>query len=267
LWALEGYKKKRKEQGRAPRTINIELSNLRLMFKKGVEWNIIIDNPISDLQPKNHFLKEIQKQIRVLDSEEFNLLYQSANKYFKPVLVFAYCTGCRLSEIKFLKWENVSFKNEKVLITNTKNKVEREIDLNTATSNLLSELYKSRTKVNVNSEYVFRYNDLEKFTKSIWDNSWRKALKGSGIKHCTFHDLRHSFISNLIVNEGVDFETVMSLSGHKSLAMLKRYTHTHDKAKKEAVKKLDKYMKIEDSSHKMVTNLFVDKDQEATSKA
>jgi len=253
LWALEGYKKKRKEQGRAPRTINIELSALRLMFKKGVEWNIVNQNPISGLEPKKHFLKEVQKQIRVLDSEEFNLLYQSANQYFKPVLAFAYCTGCRLSEIKFLKWENVNFKNEKVLIKDTKNRIEREVDLNSVTYNLLRELNDLRSKSHDDSEYVFRYKYLKKFTKSTWDNSWRNTLKASGIKHCTFHDLRHSFISNLIVNEGVDFETVMSLSGHKSLAMLKRYTHTHGKAKKEAVKKLDKYMEFGDSGHKLVT--------------
>ncbi len=65
----------------------------------------------------------------------------------------------------------------------------------------------------------------------------------------------------------MDFETVMSLSGHKSLAMLKRYTHTHDKAKKEAVKKLDKYIEIENSSHKMVTNLIVDQEKDVTSTA
>lgn len=52
----------------------------------------------------------------------------------------------------------------------------------------------------------------------------------------------------------MDFETVMSLSGHKSLSMLKCYTHTNKKAKKEAVEKLEKYMKIEKYSNKMLTN-------------
>ena len=57
----------------------------------------------------------------------------------------------------------------------------------------------------------------------------------------------------MIVNERVDFETVMSLSGHKSLSMLKRYTHTNRNAKKEAVQKLEKYMIIEKDSHDLVT--------------
>ena len=44
--------------------------------------------------------------------------------------------------------------------------------------------------------------------------------------------------------------------------MLKRYTHTHTKAKKEVVKKLEKYLNIDNISHKLVTNDLLDKNQE-----
>jgi len=58
------------------------------------------------------------------------------------------------------------------------------------------------------------------------------------IGKCRFHDLRHAFCSNLIVGEKEDFETVMSVSGHKDLRMLKRYSHTREEAKKAAIQKL-----------------------------
>jgi hypothetical protein len=60
---------------------------------------------------------------------------------------------------------------------------------------------------------------------------------------CRFHDLRHTFVSNLIVGEKEDFETVMSLSGHKDLRMLKRYSHTREESKKAAISKLGNRLK------------------------
>ena len=55
-----------------------------------------------------------------------------------------------------------------------------------------------------------------------------------------FHDLRHTFVSNLIVGEKEDFATVIALSGHKDISMLKRYSHTQEEAKKNAIAKLEK---------------------------
>jgi len=60
-------------------------------------------------------------------------------------------------------------------------------------------------------------------------------MKKSGIEKCRFHDLRHTFVSNLIVGEKEDFATVMALSGHKDISMLKRYSHTQEQAKRAAI--------------------------------
>ena len=57
----------------------------------------------------------------------------------------------------------------------------------------------------------------------------------------------------MIVDVGVDFETVMSLTGHKSLSMLKRYTHINQYAKREAVKKLENHLNLPIYSHKLIT--------------
>jgi len=50
----------------------------------------------------------------------------------------------------------------------------------------------------------------------------------------------------LIVGEKEDFVTVMALSGHKDISMLKRYSHTQDEAKKKAIRKLEtRYQEID----------------------
>jgi len=73
--------------------------------------------------------------------------------------------------------------------------------------------------------------------------SWGTALKKSGIGKCRFHDLRHTFCSNLIVGEKEDIATVMELTGYKDIRMLKRYSHTREEAKKAAIAKLGNRLK------------------------
>jgi site-specific recombinase XerD len=57
------------------------------------------------------------------------------------------------------------------------------------------------------------------------------------VKHFRFHDLRHTFASNLVMG-GVDINTVRELLGHKSIAMTLRYAHLAPEHKAAAVEVL-----------------------------
>ncbi len=54
--------------------------------------------------------------------------------------------------------------------------------------------------------------------------AWARTLKRAGIKGLRFHDLRHEAVSRL-VEAGLGDQEVSAISGHKSMQMLKRYTH------------------------------------------
>ncbi len=54
--------------------------------------------------------------------------------------------------------------------------------------------------------------------------AWHRTLKDLGIKGLRFHDLRHEAVSRL-VEAGLGDQEVAAISGHKSMQMLKRYTH------------------------------------------
>ncbi|MFA9409443.1 MAG: tyrosine-type recombinase/integrase [Candidatus Dadabacteria bacterium] len=73
--------------------------------------------------------------------------------------------------------------------------------------------------------------------------SIRKAFKNScnraGIKNLTFHTLRHTFATRLVLS-GVDLATVSKLLGHSTIQMTMRYSHPTPEALKNAVSKLDK---------------------------
>ena len=73
--------------------------------------------------------------------------------------------------------------------------------------------------------------------KNYMNRVFRPALTRASIHDFTFHDLRHSFASRLIM-AGVDIRTVQELLGHKSLRMTERYTHLSPAHKLEAVQRL-----------------------------
>jgi site-specific recombinase XerD len=89
------------------------------------------------------------------------------------------------------------------------------------------------------TQYIFcnnegkPYGDIKK--------SWLTAVKKAGIINFHFHDLRHTFASQLVMS-GVDLNTVRELLGHKSLEMTLRYSHLSPDHKKRAVDILGKRM-------------------------
>jgi site-specific recombinase XerD len=57
-----------------------------------------------------------------------------------------------------------------------------------------------------------------------FNSAWRTVCKIAGFKNLHFHDLRHTFCSNLLLS-GADIKRVKEMIGHKDLSMTDRYTH------------------------------------------
>jgi len=78
--------------------------------------------------------------------------------------------------------------------------------------------------------------------------SYSTALRKSGITNLHFHDLRHTFASQLVMS-GVDLNTVRELLGHKDITMTLRYSHLAPRHKQHAVdilsKKMDSFWTLE----------------------
>lgn len=230
LWKVEQFKSFRKKQGRSEETINKDLGALRRIMNLSLEWGLISKNPIQGIK----LLKVPVRKYRTYKPWEFSKLYNSAPGHFKPILVFAYLTGCRNSEITNLKWNHIDFENEEITINKSKNNEYRTIPLHVELKTLLFEL-----KNQSDSEYVFVTPKGTPYKSNTpWKSAWKKTLKKSGIEQGRFYDLRHTFVTTLMVEEKEDFPTVMSISGHKDIKMLKRYSHTNRQAKKIAINKL-----------------------------
>ncbi len=85
--------------------------------------------------------------------------------------------------------------------------------------------------------YVFPFGDCRKYNPerpiSSFKTSWTNVRNKAGLK-IRFHDLRHTAITKL-AESGAGDETIMSIAGHVSRAMLSRYAHIRTEAKRKAL--------------------------------
>lgn len=235
LFDVEKFKSARKKEGRKPETINKELGALRRMLNLAVDGTLdvkISKNPLAGMK----LLRVPERRYRVIKGWEFEKLYAAAPLHFKPILLCAYVTGCRRGEIVKLKWSEVDLEKRRIHVIETKNGESRSIPIS-------GNLYKTLSEMQplASGECVFTGHLGKPYTSATaWKSAWSSTLKKAGTEKCRFHDLRHSFVSRLLVDEGVDYATVMSLSGHKDIKMLLRYSHTSEAAKETAIRKLEK---------------------------
>ena len=140
--------------------------------------------------------------------------------------------GASKQEILDLEWSDINFEYQGfgiIRLFRTKNQVERMEYLMPRTRDALVKWKKHqgwmrhRRKITeVSSDLVFCRLDgtpLNGFNKA-----WNATKKVAGVNGFHFHDLRHTFCSNLLLS-GSDIKDVKEMIGHKDLAMTDRYSH------------------------------------------
>jgi integrase len=180
------------------------------------------------------FFKEDSGRLRFLEREEIPRLLSNCNDYLLPIVTVALNTGMRRGELFRLKWHDIDIRRDVIHLYKTKNGEARDIPMNEVVKATLIKVRKHPI-----SPYVFCREDGKPYYNLR--KSFFTALKKSDIVDFRFHDLRHTFASQLVMS-GVDLNTVRELLGHKSLAMTLRYAHLSPNHKKRAVDVLAKQL-------------------------
>ena len=68
-----------------------------------------------------------------------------------------------------------------------------------------------------------------------------RACQKAGVTKATFHDLRHTFVTNAR-RTGIDYFRIMAITGHKTMAVFKRYNTIDDHDLRQAIGQLDTYL-------------------------
>ena len=209
--AVEKYQNERRQKVSAA-TCNREVACLKRIFNKAIEWGKARDNPIRKVK----FFKEDNVRLRYLNKDEIVRLLKECAPHLKPIALCALNTGMRKSEILNLKWKDVDLKTNLITVTETKSGECRKIPVNSQLKEVLESIEKYDS-----CPYIFN-RDGQKFGDI--KTGFNRAVKRAGIEDFHFHDLRHTFASQLVMG-GVSLVAVKELLGHKSIEMTLRYSH------------------------------------------
>jgi integrase len=209
-----------KEKKRSASTVNRYLASLSSSMSyasKRLRW--INESPCTNLMK----LKENAGRDRILSQDEVNRLLDSCRNSRSPylycIVLIALSTGARQGEILNLAWQHIDFTNGLAFIKETKNGRPRSIALEIPIIDELKRLYALRDPLKLlifASRTAFGRIDIKK--------SWNQALERAGISNCRFHDMRHTFATNVAILGASNLE-LKALMGHRTLQMLQRYTH------------------------------------------
>lgn len=204
---------------RTSSTTNRSLAALSHAFTIAVkEWGWLHENIVLKIKRP----KEGKPRERFLEADEISSLLEECRKSKSPhlyaIVYFAISTGARKGGILSLKWHDIDFARSKVTFKDTKNGETRTVAL---TQHAADCLMKEKNKRVTLSEYVFPVFDGKK--PADIKTAWEKAIEKAGLKIC-FHTLRHTAASHLAMNGASTLE-IAAILGHKSLSMVKRYSH------------------------------------------
>ncbi len=208
-----------------PATVIRELAYLSSIINHSRrEWSINIPNPVQNVRKPT----SPPGRTRTLsEDEEKNLLISleplgRRSPWIYPIVMLALETAMRRSELLALRWENIDLKRQTAFLPDTKNGSSRKVPLTLAAVGVLSKLPRNISGV----VFPVKYFTL--------DAAFKRAVKRAGLIDFHFHDLRHTAISK-IAEKLPNLIELSAVTGHKSLAMLKRYYHP----------------KVEDLAHKL----------------
>lgn len=224
----EEYQKQRKDgilvvrkKNVSNATVNREIFILKHMFKKAVEWGYLKINPVQNVKK----LKEPPGRKRYVKPDEWPRLIQECSPELRNIVIFARHTGLRRGEIFNLQWTDIDWENRLITIGERKNNTSIIIPVKEIVFRMLETMRKT-----VSSTYVFPGKDGKR--RYTLRTAFEAACRRAGIKNLHFHDLRHTFGTDL-ANKGVDTFTIKQLMGHKSIVSTMRYVHiTHERMRK-----------------------------------
>lgn len=203
---------------RSPATVNRYMACISIVFSKAVkEWGLLEKNPMFAISKE----KESRGRVRFLSDVEQEKLLKVCKEISEDLFLFvliAITSGARYSEILHLRWQDLDFKNNQYHFIDTKNGESRGVPIASIVSKKLKEKAKVR---NLKSDYIFSTSG----GKLIYiRGQFYKAIEKTKIKDFHIHDLRHCAASYLAMN-GASLLEIAEILGHKTLAMVKRYSH------------------------------------------
>jgi site-specific recombinase XerD len=268
---VEQWRSQRKKQGLKSSSLNRRITALKAAINWAVKRSIIENHPLAKLErlserdsdTKVRYLtdEERERLMATLDTreDEMKLARDSHNDWLKtrkfeskqtlkskefadhlkPIVLLSLSTGIRQNSMFSLEWGDINFTERNIMVraATSKNEKGYYVPLNDLAFETIS-LWKEQSKHTSPGSLVFPSPQTGKKMDNC-NTAWRHLLKRADIQNFRWHDMRHDFASQLVM-EGVDLNTVRELMGHADMKMTLRYAHLAPENKLQAVKALDR---------------------------
>lgn len=222
---IESYKLERIEQGLARDTVNKELNGISKGLKIAVAAKMITPDQV----PVIKRLRPGEPRAGFLYAEEFRRVRDSMRSGdVCDVIEFAYWSGWRRGEVFGLQWDAT---NENWAWCYGKNNQAKVASLH----GHLGEIIARRREKRIPS-CCWVFHRKGKQVRCV-RRAWRSAVKKAGVSAKCFHDMRRSFCRNAI-RVGIDRDTVLALSGHKTDSVFRRYNIQDEHDLEDAARRL-----------------------------
>ena len=248
---LELSKNGRKDNtgGLSEKTIKDITIIIKGSIKKGINEGKIKYIELSFNYPKDNKEKSIYILTKYEQNKITNYVLDNRNTKNIGFLISLY-SGIRIGELCALQWKDIDFKNNKLMISKTIQRVYIK-DKDKSISKVIITTPKTKNanrEIPVNKDFLEIIKSLKtdkdnyilsNSDKYIEPRTYRKyfnkILKELKIKHFNFHSLRHTFATNCI-SLGCDYKTVSELLGHANVNItLNLYVHPRYSQKKKCI--------------------------------
>jgi integrase len=225
------YRDSLRASSRTERTANLSVKVVSAALNSAFRQQHIAHNPALAVEQ----LKVRESEKRTFTDEQVDKLLENSEGDWRRAILFAYCTGARLSDVAKMRWENVDLQEK--FVNFTQSKPRGKLQSTPLHSCLCRELLK---QPGVGKAFLFPSLAAIKGTGGRYGLSgrFRQIMEKAGIDPIvkqrddgtrsvaalSFHSFRHGVASEL-TNRGVPEETRMKLLGHSSREVHRGYSH------------------------------------------
>jgi len=228
---VRSYEADRLQAGAARATVNLELAALRRAFNLAVEAGRLVAKPVIKTPDPHNARKGF------VTEKQFAAVRDALPQHLQGVWEFCYLTGWRgRSEVLPLRWSQVDWKAKVIRLEDSKNGEARELpfgDYKPLTALLERQLASGGAIASLT--WVFHHHGRP-IPYETWDDARERAPVAVGVEAIT-HDLRRTAVRNL-ERAGVSRSVAMSLTGHKTESVYRRYAIVDSSAQREGMAKL-----------------------------
>ncbi len=208
-------------------TVRLELALLSHLYTVAIqEWGLgLTFNPVLNIRKPSPG----EGRTRRLEAGEEMRLLRAVHDHSNPMLgwivVIALETGMRSSEITSLKRSQVDMNRRVIRLNDTKNDGSRTVPLSRKATEVFAAALENPVRTTETDLIFFGEPGKDGRRRPYaFTRAWSLVKAKLGMKDLRFHDLRHEAVSRF-VESGLSDQEVSAISGHKSMQMLKRYTH------------------------------------------